>query len=338
MARHSDYQPMKRFIDKFPEASGNDINGLGEKSVRRPSPFFWHPPDRQTHGALQKEVTDYHRQSDAVRKWFSSNPPGGRGPEAVPQSQERVSKSPAAWSGIGKEFTLANESDLVGIAGIDPDWIYEGYEINEPWVIIIGVAMDYAELAEAPPSFENTRAAVVVAKEYNRAARACRKLRNFILSQGYYARAYQGPYATALNFLPAAIAAGFGELGKHGSLINREYGSSFRLSAVTTDMPLIADSPDEFGADDFCLRCQACSNACPPDAIYDEKQLVRGVEKWYVNFDKCIPYFGEALGCALCLAQCPWSRPGNATNLIQRLQKRTAKQESGKQSGQRVLP
>ena len=334
MGRHSDYQPMKRFIDKFPEASGNDINGLGEKSVRRPSPFFWHPPDRQTHGALQKEVTDYHRQSDAVRKWFSSNPPGGRGPEAVPQSEEMVSKSPAAWSGIVKEFTLANESDLVGIAGIDPDWIYEGYEINEPWVIIIGVAMDYAELAEAPPSFENTRAAVVVAKEYNRAARACRKLRNFILSQGYYARAYQGPYATALNFLPAAIAAGFGELGKHGSLINREYGSSFRLSAVTTDMPLIADSPDEFGADDFCLRCQACSNACPPDAIYDEKQLVRGVEKWYVNFDKCIPYFGEALGCALCLAQCPWSRPGNATNLIQRLRKRTAKQESGKQSGQ----
>ena len=96
----------------------------------------------------------------------------------------------------------------------------------EPRVIVIGVAMDYAELAEAPSSFDNPRAAVVVAKEYNRAARACRELRNFILSQGYFAKAYQGPYATALNFLPAAIAAGLGELGKHGSLINREYGSS----------------------------------------------------------------------------------------------------------------
>ena len=325
MTRHSDYQPMKRFIDKFPEMSGNDINGLGEESVRRPSPFFWHPHDRQTHGALQQEVTDYHRQSDAVRKWFSSNPPGGRGPETVRQSDEQVSKSPAEWSAIVREFTLANESDLVGIADIDPLWIYEGYEINEPRVIMIGVAMDYAELAEAPSSFENPRAAVVVAREYNRAARACRELRNFILSQGYFAKAYQGPYATSLNFLPAAIAAGFGELGKHGSLINRQYGSSIRLSAVTTDMPLVADSADEFGADDFCMRCQACSNACPPDAIYDEKQLVRGVEKWYVDFDKCIPYFGETLGCALCLAVCPWSRPGNSAKLIQKLQKRQSR-------------
>ncbi len=325
MARHSDFQPMQQFVEKFPEMSGNDINGLGEKEVRRASPFFWHPPDRQTHGALQKEVTDYHRQSDAVRKWFSSDPPGGRGPEAVPQSEEKVSKPPAEWSGIVKQFTLANESDLVGIAEIDPTWIYEGYELDEPRVIIIGVAMDYAELAEAPSSFDNPRAAVVVAKEYNRAARACRELRNFILSQGYFAKAYPGPYATALNFLPAAIAAGLGELGKHGSLINREYGSSFRLSAVTTDMPLVTDSPDEFGADDFCMRCQACSNACPPNAIVDEKRMVRGVEKWYVNFDKCIPYFGEALGCALCLAICPWSRPGNSANLIQKLQKRQSR-------------
>ncbi len=321
---------MQQFIDKFPETSGNDINGLGEKAVRRPSPFFWHPPNRQTHGALQKEVTDYHRQSDAVRKWFSPNPPGGRGPDAIVKSDKKVSKTATEWSKIVKEFTLANESDLVGIADIDPGWIYEGYELDEPRVIVIGVEMDYAELAQAPSSFDNPRAAVVVAREYNRAARACRELRNFILSQGYYAKAYQGPYATALNFLPAAIAAGLGELGKHGSLINRKYGSSFRLSAVTTDMPLRADSPDEFGADDFCMRCQACTNACPPDAIANEKQLVRGVEKWYVDFDKCIPYFGETLGCAICLAKCPWSRPGNAANLIQRLQKRAARLESNR--------
>ncbi len=317
---------MQRFIDKFPGVSGNTVNGLGEQSVRRPSPFFWHPPERQTHGELQQEVTDYHRRSAEVRHWFNPNPPGGRGPEPVPRAEEIVEKSAAEWSALVREFTLGNESDLVGIARMDPMWIYEGYEIDDPWVIMIGVEMEYAELAEAPSSFENTRAAVVVAKEYNRAARACRKLRNFILSQGYSGKAYQGPYATALNFLPAAIAAGFGELGKHGSLINRHYGSSFRLSAVTTDMPLVADEPDVFGADDFCMRCKACANACPPDAIDNNKQMVRGVEKWYVDFDKCIPYFGETLGCALCLAVCPWSRPGNAANLIQKMRKRAARQ------------
>ncbi|MDX1406153.1 MAG: 4Fe-4S dicluster domain-containing protein [Woeseiaceae bacterium] len=328
MRSKTNYKPMQRFLDKFPEVSGNAVNGLGEAEERRPSPFFWHPPERQTHGELQKEVTDYHRQSDAVRHWFNPNPPGGRGPDVVPRAKEKVEKSAAEWSSIVKEFTLANESDLVGITALDPLWIYEGYEIAEPRVIMIGVAMDYAELAEAPPSFDNPRAAVVVAKEYNRAARACRKLRNFILSKGYRAKAYQGPYATALNFLPAAIAAGLGELGKHGSLINREYGSSFRLSAVTTDMPLLSDAPDVFGADDFCMRCKACANACPPDAIANHKQLVRGVEKWYVDFDKCIPYFGEALGCALCLAQCPWSRPGNSANLIRKLERRARKKTS----------
>ena len=315
---------MAIFTDAFPKKSGNAVNGFGETSFRRPSPFFWHPPDRQTHGTLQTIVTEYHRQSDDIRKEFSPNPPAGRGPKPIAQAERKEFRGAHEWSEIVKEIALANESDLVGITSVDPSYIYEGYEIEEPWVITIGVAMDYAELSQAPPSFENPATAVVVAKEYNRAARACRALANFILSKGFFAKAYQGPYATALNMIPAALASGFGELGKHGSIINREYGSSIRLSAVTTDMPLISDNRDEFGADDYCTRCKACSNGCPPGAIYDEKQIVRGDRKWYVDFDKCIPYFGEALGCAICLSKCPWSRPGTAGKLIQSLIKRSA--------------
>lgn len=78
-------------------------------------------------------------------------------------------------------------------------------------------------------------------------------------------------------------------------------------------------------ADEFCTRCRACSNACPPGAIFDDKQIVRGEKKWYVDFDKCIPYFGEALGCALCLPRCPWSRPGNQTMLISQMLRRQEK-------------
>jgi epoxyqueuosine reductase QueG len=61
-----------------------------------------------------------------------------------------------------------------------------------------------------------------------------------------------------------------------------------------------------------------CRNACPPDAIGDVKQLVRGVEKWYVDFDKCIPYFDETYGCGICIAVCPWSTPGRAPKLAER--------------------
>lgn len=319
------YQPMSMFLDAMPGTSGNTVNGLGEKNIRQASPFFWHPPKLQTHGELQKLVTDYQHNSPEVSEHFSPTPPGGRGPDTVDQAVEQQPGNETEWTERVKRFALENEADVVGIAKMDPLFVYEGYELNDPWVIIVGVAMDYDELAQAPPTFDNPTAAVVVAKEYNRAARACRKLTNHILEQGYYAKAWQGPYASALNMIPAALAAGLGELGKHGSIINRELGSRFRMSAVTTDMPLLSDVPDKFGIDDYCTRCQACSNACPPDAIFDEKQLVRGVEKWYVDFDKCIPYFGEALGCAVCIIKCPWSRPGSGEKILENLSKRTNK-------------
>ncbi len=43
---------------------------------------------------------------------------------------------------------------------------------------------------------------------------------------------------------------------------------------------------------------------------------MRGEVRWVVDFDRCIPYFGETLGCGICIARCPWSRPGIADNLL----------------------
>ena len=63
----------------------------------------------------------------------------------------------------------------------------------------------------------------------------------------------------------------------------------------------------------------------PPRAIQEQKQLVRGERKWYVDFDKCIPYFVKTLGCAICIEVCPWSEPGRGPDLSRLLlQKRRA--------------
>ena len=146
MKKKASYQPKAVFIEAFPDVSGNTVNGLGETDVRRAAPFFWHPPERQTHGELQTAVLTYHQQSPEIRENFSPTPPGGRGPRAIEQNTQRVDKTEAEWTQEVKEFALSHEADLVGITAMDPLYVYEGYEINEPWVILIGVSMNYESL------------------------------------------------------------------------------------------------------------------------------------------------------------------------------------------------
>ncbi|NCF18921.1 MAG: 4Fe-4S dicluster domain-containing protein [Haliea sp.] len=328
MSVKKSYMPPDDVIAAFPEISGNSVNGFGQSEYRQAAPFFWHPPELQPHGGLQAKVLEYLFSQEEVALEFSHVAMGGpvRGPEPVAQSDQRVQRTPQEWSADIKQYGLANEADVVGIAAMRDDYLFEGFQNEHKYIVIVGVAHDYDTMKTAPAYPGNTGSAVEVGRQYNRGARAVSKLRNYILEQGYPATTYPGPMADAINMVPAAIDCGLGELGKHGSLIHRELGSSFRLAALTTDLPLVTDSPDVFGVDAVCSRCQACERACPPRAIYSEKQMVRGTAKWYVDFDKCIPFFAEAYGCAACIAACPWSIPGVADNLLNKLARRKARE------------
>ncbi len=314
-SKYSDYQPGKDQLALFPDISGNTVNGLGDDHLKRPTPLYWFDPDTIPHGRLQKYFYENAGKLTHLRKETSIDV-GKRGPETLDEvADNRQEDSPENWSRRIKEFALANESDLIGITLVKDEWIYEGHEVNEKWIIVIGVSMDQKELAKGPPREEDVSSADEVSRQYNRAARVSKAVANWIRNMGWAAEARPGPMAGDITTVPAAIESGMGQLGKHGSIINDVYGSSFRLASVTTDLPLVADSPRDIGVDDFCTRCQVCSNACPPDAIFSEKQTVRGEKKWYVNFDKCIPYFNDTLGCAICIAVCPWSLDGVAPKL-----------------------
>lgn len=317
-----DYRPDPEILAQFPDVSGNTVNGLGETGQRPPSPFFWHPPEQQSHGSLRDFVMNrFIAQRDGGTDWGDV---GDTGPDMVEKSAAPSDRSPADWSEVVEKIALDNEADIVGLTAVNPLWIYDGFEIVEPNLIVIGLAQDYDKMKHAPPGPGNHYSNTEVRKQYNRGARASKKIANCIRALGFNATPHHGPDADSLLMIPAAIAAGLGELGKHGSIINRQFGSNFRLAAVSTDIPLIPHRPDEFGADDFCVNCHICTDACPPGAITETKHMVRGDTKWYVDFDKCIPYFAERLGCALCMVVCPWSRPGVADNLVAKMARRRA--------------
>jgi Pyruvate/2-oxoacid:ferredoxin oxidoreductase delta subunit len=287
--------------------------------VRRPSPIYWHAPDATPHGHLQLWfLSRITARVQAAREERQSAID-----EAVPPVADvAVERGAADWTRLVKAAAYAAGADAVGITAVQPQWVYEGYEVRQRWAIVLCVAHDWEALRTAP---EDVAAAEVI-RQYGRGIRVAKGVAAAIRRDGHDAMPHGGPMAYPMLLVPAAIAAGLGELGKHGSLINRTLGSNLRLACVLTDVPLVPDGVGEFGAEDFCTRCQACANACPPQAIGDEPQVVRGERRWYVDFDRCLPFFNEHQGCAVCLSVCPWNLPGVAPNLVRKLAARRERQ------------
>lgn len=303
----------------WPETSGNSINGLGEAAFGPPRPVFWRDDGHSIeHTGVLRFFYDRYRNNENIRE-----------ARKYRQRAAEYADSPVApvwalepedgWSAAVRRAALDAGADDAGICEYRDSWTYT--DRPRPagrWVVVMAFAHEYGRLNSAP----HEDAYIEVMAQYGRAGVAAKRLANWIRERGFPAEAKTGPMTEDVLMIPAAIQAGLGELGKHGSMIHRRFGANFRLSMVTTDLPVTPDAPDIFGADLFCQSCQVCTRACPPDAIAPEKQTVRGTEKWYVDFDKCLPYFVENETCGICLAVCPWSRPGVADNLVGKMARR----------------
>lgn len=315
------FVPSKAQMALMPDVSGNDLNGLGETEVRRSTPIYWQTPSLTPFGPLMKFFEDMAPRDEELYKiQMETNKIRSKKVPAV--SSVRIDKDKNQWSTELKEVGMESGAVAVGIAKMRPEWAIETFDIPYDNVITIGVAMEFDNLRTAP----EVPAAIEVIKQYGRAHIVTNAIAEWIHKQGWDAVSYGGSSNVPILLIPPALESGLGELGKHGSLINREHGSVLRLGGLVTNMPLSYDNDDQFGVDDFCINCKACENACPPEAIHPDKKMVRGNEKWYVDFDKCLPFFNENTGCGICLAVCPWSRPGVPDNLIKKLIKKKTKQ------------
>lgn len=302
------------FAYRRPPVSGNIINGLGERQRRQARHVFhnigdqslpWDRLDR-----LFSFVSHWRVVYWILRNVWTLRRETGRAAE----SRADFDSHPQATAEI-KNLALELGASLVGVTRVRPSYAYEGREIPYQFLICIGVAMDRQQMLGVP----DRKSAAEVMRSYARVGKIVCRLAAKIRHMGWPARAYGNPNSGDLQMIPAAIDAGLGQLGKHGSMISKQFGSNFRLGAVATDLPLVPDERVDHGVDDFCSLCNICVRDCPVDAIFPDKQMVRGESKWYVDFDRCIYYFCETEGCAICIETCPWSEPGKGDLLSRRI-------------------
>jgi epoxyqueuosine reductase len=111
-----------------------------------------------------------------------------------------------------------------------------------------------------------------------------------------------------------ANKSGLGWIGKNGNLINKQVGSFFFIATLICDLEL---EPDPTFKTDHCGTCTRCIDACPTDAIIDNKKIDASKCISYLTIelkDQLIPDAFEGkmdnwlFGCDVCQDVCPWNR------------------------------
>jgi Pyruvate/2-oxoacid:ferredoxin oxidoreductase delta subunit len=127
-----------------------------------------------------------------------------------------------------------------------------------------------------------------------------------LLAQGIYCEPIPpvslfGGTSDEFNFVPLAVKAGIGIVGKHFCILTNERGPRVKLGGAILYPPKYWMGP-ESDADimkrfvvtkDFCTTCSACIKLCPPNAIATDDIMA------------CTIYFTNNAGCGICIKVCP---------------------------------
>jgi len=250
--------------------------------------------------------------ADAIFRMLSSLRPLAEGtPSGLPQVRDpdiltRWVKGLAGYLG----------ADDAGVAAMKHGIYYShrgrheetwGHPVNEdlPFALVIVTSMDPGMIHRGPLAPEM----VETASGYLRAAVTAIAAAGAIREMGYNARAHtDGNYLLVAS--RAAVGAGLGVFGRSGLVIHRKFGPCIRLSAVTTDMPLIPDKMDT-AADvvrDFCGICGRCARFCPGRAIPEGDSVHERENPWPLNVEKCYGTWRRmGSDCGVCISACPFT-------------------------------
>jgi epoxyqueuosine reductase len=223
-------------------------------------------------------------------------------------ASRRLFDSPAEAAADLKARALEFGADIVGICEIEPSDVYRGRTVTETYAVAVGQRMLWRAFQVVP----STDAAIECLRIYYTLGETVIRLAAYIRSLGYPCKIEHPIGDSDLLHIPIGLKAGFGELGRHGSIIHPKLGPLFRMGSVATSIPLAIDHPIDAGIAAFCDTCRACRLYCPPKAIPDERSPTAGKDhlgndRYVVDTGRCFPYFAKENYCSICLPVCVYN-------------------------------
>jgi ferredoxin len=243
-----------------------------------------------------------------------------------PVADSRRELEPSAASAMIKRLTLYYGALDVGLTELRPHHVYthvgrgtgrwgDPIRLDHGWAVAFSVEMDHGAMQHAP----GAEVVAESARQYVESAKIAIQLAAVIRSMGYSARAHiDGNYRVIAPLV--ARDAGLGEIGRMGLLMTPRLGPRVRLGVVTTELPLLADPPnDDLSVIDFCLVCKKCAENCPSQSIpFGDREPIDSGSRWAIDAETCFRYWNVVgTDCGRCMAVCPYSHPDNAAhNLV----------------------
>lgn len=282
-----------------------------------PPAFAW----EQWYAAVGGRSIRIDEVAEYLRCIYEDQQPRFTGPVAPVR---RGFESPAAAAAHLKAMARGFGADIVGICLIEPSDVYQGRRVEHTHAIAVGQRMRWREFQVVP----SRESAIECLRVYFTLGETVIQLADHIRSLGYPCTVEHPIGDSNLLHIPIGLKAGFGELGRHGSIIHPKLGPLFRMGSVATSMDLAIDHPIDAGIAKFCDICRACRKYCPPRAIPDERSPEAGKDhlghdRYIVDTGRCFPYFARYNYCSICLPVCvynhkEWARDfeGFATKLF----------------------
>lgn len=248
---------------------------------------------------------DIPEVQDFVKLIHSEQEPRFNGPVAPIASPFESPSEASEWV---KATAKALGVDIVGVCQIEPSDIYRGREVPERFAIAVGKRMRYSEFQNVP----SRRSAIECMRIYHDLGEVVIELANALRARGFACRVEHPLGDSNVLHIPIGLKAGFGELGRHGSIISPELGPLFRMGSVLTSLDLECDKPIDAGIAAFCDTCRACRIYCPADAIPDNRSALAGKDhlgndRYLIDTGKCFPYFAKHAYCSACLPVCVYN-------------------------------